>query len=394
MRVLHVIPSVAAGDGGPSVAVRAMARGLAARGLEVSVATTTAGMSLGSKPPLRVPLFEDGAEYRYFPCSLPGKWKFSWSLTRWLYRHAGEYDVVHVHALFSYSTIPGCRAAISAGVPYVLRPLGTLDSWSLQQRAWKKRPYFSLIERHHLRHAAAIHTTSPMESEAVAKLGYAEPVRMVPLGVDVPLESTSSRRDAGGPLEILFLSRLHPKKGLPLLFEAVARLLARGRQVNLTVAGSGPTAYQEELEALCRGLGIARNVRFVGAVDGERKKQVLSGADLFVLPSYQENFGIAVAEAMAVGIPVIVSDQVGICDEIDSGGAGVVVPCDGEALANAILDMASDPSRRKRMGENSARLVRDRFSWQHTCELLMDLYQEILSRTPHRNGIRTHDSSR
>jgi len=150
MRVLHVIPSAAPIDGGPNHAVRALARGLVSRGVDVTVATTNAAGASALDVPLVTPVIEDGVVYRYFPRTVPGSWKFSWPLTRWLFAHARRYDVVHVHALFSYATIPGCRAAARAPVPYVLRPLGTLSEWSLAHRSWKKRPYYALLERSHL----------------------------------------------------------------------------------------------------------------------------------------------------------------------------------------------------------------------------------------------------
>ena len=146
MRALHVIPSAAPGDGGPNVAVRALARGLVARGVDVTVATTNADGDGALNVPIDSPVIEDGVVYRFFARTVPGSWKFSWPLTRWLWAHAGSYDVVHVHALFSYATIPGCRAALHAPVPYIVRPLGTLSEWSLGHRAWKKRPYYALLE--------------------------------------------------------------------------------------------------------------------------------------------------------------------------------------------------------------------------------------------------------
>ena len=125
--------------------------------------------------PVDTPVIDDGVVYRYFARTVPGSWKFSWPMTRWLWANAGGYDVVHVHALFSYATIPGCRAAAHAPVPYVLRPLGTLSEWSLGHRRWKKRPYYALLERSHLEMASAIHVTSDAEAEDVARLGLRRP---------------------------------------------------------------------------------------------------------------------------------------------------------------------------------------------------------------------------
>jgi glycosyltransferase involved in cell wall biosynthesis len=257
VKVLHVIPSVAMRDGGPAVAIGAMTSALAAAGARVTVATTNAdGASATLDVPLEAPVRERGVEYRFFARTLRGEWKFSWPLTQWLLDRAVDYDVMHVHALFSYATIPACRSARRAGIPYVVRPLGTLDPWSLGQGTWKKTPYLSLVERPHLRHAAAIHVTSESEARAVRALGYGDRARVIPLGVETASLSERAPRQAGTPPRILFLSRLHPKKGLPLLLEALGRLAATGTlDAELLVAGDGPPSYRAELAGLASDLG-------------------------------------------------------------------------------------------------------------------------------------------
>ncbi|MBD0319626.1 MAG: glycosyltransferase, partial [Gemmatimonadetes bacterium] len=365
---------VAARYGGPSVAVHAMARGVGALGAHVTVATTDADGAGRLPVPLDRAVEADGVEYRYFPRTLPGEWKLSLALSRWLHASVGRFDVVHVHALFSYATIPGCRAALRHGVPYLLRPLGTLDPWSLAQGAARKRPYLALVEGKHLRHAAAIHATSRAEAEGVAALGYGARVRVVPLGVELP-EHVAGRR-ATPRLRILFLSRLHPKKGLPHLLDAVAELTRTGRaDVELAVAGTGDAAYRRELEERVRALAIGGRVRFLGHLEGADKARALADADLFVLPSYQENFGIAVAEALAAGLPVVVSPEVAIAAEVAEAGAGLVA--DASSLSAAIERLAADPAERARMGARAAALARARYSWERTSRDLLALYEEL-----------------
>ena len=383
MRVLHVIPATAPRYGGPSVAVHAMAKGVRALGAEVTVATTDADGPGRLPVPHGRPVDTDGVEYRYFPRSLPGEWKLSLPLGRWLHAEAGRFDVVHVHALFSYATIPGCRAALRHAVPYVLRPLGTLDPWSLAQGRARKRPYLALVEGTHLRGAAAIHATSESEAEGIAALGFGARVRVIPLGAEPA--PAPRRRGGGGPLRVLFLGRLHAKKGLPLLLDAVAELAREGRaQVELVVAGDGEPAYRRELEARAHALGIAGRVRFAGHLGGSAKADALAAADLFVLPSYQENFGIAAAEAMAAGLPVVLSDRVGIAGQAAAAGAGTVVACDAGAVAAAIRRAVLDPEARLRAGECAARLARGAFAWEHTSLRLLELYRELAA--PGRGG--------
>ena len=379
MRVLHVIPSAAPIDGGPNLAVRALARGLVRRGIDVTVATTNAAGADALDVPLDTPVIEEGAAYRYFARTVPGTWKFSWPMTRWLWEHARSYDVVHVHALFSYATIPGCRAAAHAPVPYVLRPLGTLSEWSLGHRRWKKRPYYALLERSHLEMASAIHVTSDAEAEDVARLGYGSRARVIPLGVDVD-DRPISRSHAGRserPLRLLFLSRLHEKKNVPLLLQALAASAQSAAGVELVIAGDGDAALRSRLDTLVAELDLGDRVRFVGHVDGEEKRRAFAEADCFVLPSAHENFGLAVAEALAAGLPVIVTPGVALAPNVAAAGAGLVVEPTVESLAHAIAWAADHPSALVEMGERAWWLARRDLSWEASCEKLEGLYREL-----------------
>ena len=384
MRVLHVIPSAAPVDGGPNLAVRAMARRLAQRGIDVTVATTNAAGSGTLPVPIDTPVIDDGVVYRYFTRSVPGSWKFSWPMTRWLWKNAAAYDVVHVHALFSYATIPGCRAAAHVPVPYVLRPLGTLSEWSLGHRRWKKRPYYALLERSHLEMASAIHVTSDAEAEDVDRLGYGSRVRVIPLGVDIEEQALPrARAEQGGrPLRILFLSRLHEKKNLPLLLRAAARAAAGGASIDLTIAGDGDHRYRAELEAMAQTIGGGDRVRFVGHVDGDAKRRAFSDADVFILPSAHENFGIAVAEALAAGLPVIVTPGVALARDVSTAGTGLVAEATDEAIASAIVWAADHPAALVEMGERAWQFASQQLSWTATCERLARLYDELASAPP------------
>ena len=376
MRVLHVIPGVAPRDGGPSVAIHAMARGVAALGADVAVVTTNADGDGELPVPVDRDVIEASVTYRYFRRSLNGDWKFSLPLAAWLRHNVRRFDVVHVHALFSYATIPACRLAARAGVPFILRPLGTLDPWSLRQKRWKKTPYLRLVERRHLADAAAIHVTSPQEAEAVAALGFGSKTRLIPLGAELGPERAAPR--TAPPLRVLYLSRIHEKKGLPLLLDAVARLLrAHPGAVEVVIAGRGAPEYERAMHAMCDELGIASAVRFVGHVDGAAKARTFDDADVFVLPSHTENFGIAVAEAMAAGLPVVVSDQVGLAESVQAADAGIVVPRDAAAIAGALERLMHDGAARERLGRNARALIAERFSWARTSEGLLALYREL-----------------
>jgi glycosyltransferase involved in cell wall biosynthesis len=356
-----------------------MAVALAARGLEVTVASTDADGPDALDVPLDEPVTEDGVIYRYFARTIPGSWKFSWPLTTWLLRNASTFDVVHVHALFSYSTIPGCRGAARRDVPYVLRPLGTLDPWSLKHQGWKKRPYLRLIERSHLAGAAAIHATSESEASAIRALGFGHCLHVIPLGVDGGPTPERVPVAESRPMRMLFMSRLHPVKGLPVLLDAMHRLGQSGpNHAELVIAGSGDPSYERELRQLVESRGLSALVHFAGRVEGEEKRRLLAWADLFVLPSHHENFGIAVAEAMAASLPVLVTEQVAVAQEVAEARAGIVVPLDARSLASAISSLAGDHAALRRMGLQGAKLVRERWTWTRCAESLERLYATLV----------------
>jgi len=376
VKVLHVIPSAAPVDGGPNLAVRAIARGLASRGVTVTVAATNAAGDDTLDVPLDIPVLDAGVDYRFFSRTVPGAWKFSWPMTRWLWTNARRFDVVHVHALFSYATIPGCRAAARAPVPYVVRPLGTLSEWSLAHRGWKKRPYYTLLERSHLAHAAAIHATSDAEARDVERLGFGDRARVIPLGVDVAPVRRGRDAAVDRPLRVLFLSRLHEKKNVPVLIRALAAVSGAAR-LDLTIAGDGDARYRHELAALTRELGVADQVRFVGHVDGEAKRKLFERADCFVLPSAHENFGLAVAEALAAALPVIVTPGVALAPMVAAADAGIVIDANVPALASALTWASAHSDVLPQMGERAWELARRELSWDASCSRLIALYSEV-----------------
>ena len=381
LRLLHVISTVGPQFGGPTKAVHAMTRALADRGHHVTVATTDAADDGDGRldVPLNAPVTQDGVTYRYFARRPNGRWKFSWALSRWLSREIRTFDVTHVHGLFQYPTLAGCRLSRRHGIPYLLRPLGTLDAWSLGQRAWKKRPYLALVESGNIRNAAALHATSAAEAAHLRALG-ARRIEVIPLGVEPPAGMIERRQAAAAiarAFRVLFLSRLHPKKGIPVLLDAVRLVRDSGIPVSLVIAGAGDPAYETELRTTAAALGVADLITWTGHVEGDRKAELFATADVFALPSSQENFGIAVAEALVWGVPAIVSHEVAIASEIEGAGAGVALPIDARAFADAIIRYATHPESRLAAGSKAATLARESYSWQSCAERLETLYRAV-----------------
>jgi glycosyltransferase involved in cell wall biosynthesis len=294
----------------------------------------------------------------------------------WLYKNIRNYDVIHVHGLFAYTTLPACAAARYFGVPYVITPHGMLDPWCLSHNWWKKRPYYYLLERRNLFHASAVHVTSSFEAEGMNCLGFKDKTHVIPLYVDLPALQRRNRCD-NKTLSLIFISRLNPIKGLPTLLQAIALLRERaGRTVALTIAGQGSDEYIGELRAMVESLNISEMVKFVGHLQGEAKILAFAETDVFVLPSYHENFSLATAEAMAAGLPVIVSDQVGIACEISEAAAGIVVPIDSPVALAVAIDSFFNADSRKKAGENGRNLVAKSLSKERFGTSLLQLYRD------------------
>ncbi len=386
MKVLQVIPSVGPLRGGPSFAIRSISRGLAAAGIETHIATTDDN-GPGARLDVRtgVPIDDNGVTYWYFPRQFPF-YTYSAPFTGWMWGHAANYDLIHIHTLFSYCSNMAAYIASRLGVPYVIRPLGVLNRWGREQRRpWLKRASIALIERHILNGAAFVHYTAEQERAEASECGFCDRPMIIPNPVEIPdgpAQKGTLRRqfpELAGRRILLFLSRIDRKKGLDLLIPAFAGLVKENPGAALVIAGDGDRALMETLKAQCSSLGIASQVFWTGFLSGDAKAGALADADVFVLPSWSENFGIAPIEAMALGVPVIVTDQVGICREVIAGDAGLVTPPAVEPLRQAMARLLADDDRRRVLGRNGAALARAQFAPEVVMKKLSAAYSAVLA---------------
>jgi len=380
MKVLHIIPYMSSFYGGPPAVVTQMVNCLRESRFEVDVVTTTANGMTELDVSTIQPVLSDRVRYFYFRRCGPKSLMFSWQLRRWLYLHVRHYDLIHIHGLFSYTTLIGCAAAKYYDKPYIVSTHGMIDPWCLTHKFWKKRPYYLLIEQFNLRRAAALHVTSIFEALGVTKLGFDRKQTVIPLSVKLPPPRCKLSNLTKPGLSLLFLSRLDPIKGLPVLFRALALLRSRSaREVTLKIVGQGRDEYLWSLRAMVKELNLVDVVAFCGFLDGEAKERLLGEADIFVMPSHHENFSLATAEAMAASLPVIVTDHVGISQEINDAAAGVVVPANSSvALADAIESLGN-ATYRQATGANARRLVAEKFSEERFRASLLHLYEKVLN---------------
>jgi glycosyltransferase involved in cell wall biosynthesis len=386
VRILHVVPTYlpAWRHGGPIYAVHGLARALAARGHEVTVFTTDVHGAGRLDVPLGTPVEMDGVTVWYFPVTAPRRLYRSPAMGAALARRLAATDLVHLHSVFLWPTAAAARAARRAGVPYLLAPRGMLVGDLLHRRGWlRKRLWIELAERRNLKRAAGLHVTSALEGEEAARLGLRLPaVHVVPNGVEpAPAPGSDAalspavRAALARPPLLLYLGRVSWKKGLDRLIPALAQV----PEATLAVAGNDEEGYRAPLERLARETGVAERVLFLGPVHGADKAALLAGAEALVLPSYSENFGNAVLEAMAAGCPVVVTPEVGLAGVVRETGAGLVAAGDPISLGSALRELLNDPERRAEMGRRGAAAATRRFGWATIAERMEEVYTAVLA---------------
>lgn len=395
LKILQIIPSISLVYGGPSQMVRGLSSALAEKGAAVTVLTTDSNGDIDQPPldvPLNTPVETDGYEVIYFRCSPFRRYKFSIGLLKWLVRNASAYDLAHIHALFSPVSSAAATIARFRGLPYILRPLGTLDPADLQKKRQLKQIYVSLLEGPNIGGAAALHFTSPQEAKVSQRFGHLTHDLVIPLGVSqtVPTEAafgeaqTVSVRDRFGipshrPI-VLYMSRIDPKKGLDLLLPALETLVEQGVDFNFVLCGANPQDrdYEQQIQNRVQTSCLAQRTTLTGFVSGELKAALLKESDLFVLPSYYENFGIAVAEAMLAGKPVVISEGVYIWEDIKSSNSGWISACQVDSLTQALSQaLQSEPERRQR-GLNAKNYALEHYSWHAIAQQTLQAYEQIL----------------
>lgn len=386
MKILHVIPSISPKLGGPSQVVISLVKALRNLGIEAEIVTTNDD----SGTLLDVPLNQK-VEYQQVPVwFLPRfnpplkEFMFSTALTRWLWKHIRDYDLIHTHYLFCYA--PTCAATLARyyKIPYIVRPIGQMTPWALAQSKLKKQIYTFLIERHNLDRAAAIHCTSWEEAKNVQDFGINTPRFISPLGVEQPPNIPEAKHKIRAIYNIerhkkiiLFLSRIHVKKRLDLLIESLSQLLHH--DFHLIIAGTGSQVYISHLKQMILNLELSSNITWAGFVTEEPKDLLLQGSDIFVLPSFSENFGVAIAEAMAVGLPVIITPNIQISSEIYQNNAGLIVDGKIDTLARGIDKLLSSETLRKELGNNGKLLTKECYSWINIARGLIRIYSGILN---------------
>jgi glycosyltransferase involved in cell wall biosynthesis len=382
MKVLHVIPAVSPKYGGPSHALVPMCKALLARGVDVQIASTDA--EPGGRLPLELetPTTYEGVPAIFFKTQ-GGRFTYSPRIARWLNQNVSAFDVVHIHGVFSHACLSAARACQRLDIPYIIRPLGNLEQWSLSQKPFRKNLFLKLCGTKMIQRAAAVHYVCESEKQLSERaLGMNHGV-VIPLGIQLNANASpaAERSAAARRPYVLVLSRLHPSKGIDVLLEAFLTVRNQEplRDWQLMIAGEGSRQYQALLRRIIEDGNADDSVRLTGWLEGEAKARALAEASLLALPSHHEPFGLCLLEAMANGIPVLIGPHVGLMREIQEAGAGWISAVETSTLAETLKSALSDDDERRRRGAAGRELAR-KFDWNKLGEMLAQLYESIKRR--------------
>lgn len=385
IRVLHVSASMEAIAGGPPVVVSRLAAAQAALGCAVTLLSYQPRSEQASVVPgLRACPGGDRVTLDLLAPPDRREYIFGARARAALRRIVPLHDIVHVAGIWEPLVSIAAGEARRAGVPYAIAPHGMLDPWALSQKKWKKRLVWWLRVRRLMNEAAFIHVLNRAERKRMAPLDLAPPHEVIPNGIFLeefadmpgPDEFHAAHPELGGDPYIFFLGRLHHVKGLDVLADAFAIVASTNPRVRLVLAGPDG-GFQAEFERLIRAHNLGHRVHLLGPVWGREKLSALAGAAVYCQPSRQEGFSVSITEALAAGIPAVVTEECRY-PEVAEVGAGVVVALNPQAVAEGILSVLENPER-DAMGMAGQSLVHNAYTWPLVARRSVEVYLLHLS---------------
>ncbi|MFN6519070.1 MAG: glycosyltransferase [Nostoc sp. CreGUA01] len=297
-----------------------------------------------------------------------------------------EVNLIHNHGLWMFPNLYARQAALKNHLPLVISPHGMLESWSLKRSVFKKQLAWLLYEQKNLKSATVFHATSAQEASSIRSLGFKQPIALIPIGIDINEFNEKAEKELltklfpelGDKKWLLFLSRLHPKKGIDNLLYVWQKIQAKFPDWHLIIAGPDLIGYQANLEQLVEQLNLGQRVTFTGMLSGQYKASAFSNADLFVLPTHSENFGIAIAESLAYSLPAITTKSTPWQD-LETYSCGWWIEDNQQALMDILLDAMQLPeSKRREMGLKGRNLIESKYSWNAIATDMASVYHWIL----------------
>jgi glycosyltransferase involved in cell wall biosynthesis len=386
MKILHLVATLSPQQGGPSKVVPAMCSALVSRGHQAEIVTTNwngRGEFYGS------PLEENVATYH--KAVWPQSYGTSWSLAADVRRRIANFDVVHVHQVYFFHGLIARVFCTRKQIPYVISPHGVFDPFHRNVHSLKKACYTALIERSNTSKASAFHYASIAERDHAVAAGIPDRSFVVPLAVDISPEHDVEpllrlHPELIGKTLVTFLGRLTAKKRLDLVVDAFARAAAVDSDIHLVIAGPDSEGIGEIARSQIEALGLNARASFLGVLTGRAKEALLVGSRMLVLPSENESFGLVVVEAMAAGVPVVISEDVAVHREVAAGEAGFVVPRDAVLITKAICTLLS-PDIYQRMSMNARSVAVKTFGMSQMAVGLEKMYRQVIKGGPLRGSM-------
>jgi glycosyltransferase involved in cell wall biosynthesis len=378
MKILHYCARLRLVDGGVVRAVLDLTSALAKSGKSVTLMVTEGD----DWPPS-----DSGVQSMLTGAFDRAPIRFSAKRLNTLKEHIDQADVLHLHTPWEPANMQLAKIARACNTPYIISIHGMLDDWCMDNQTLKKRLYLLLGGRKFLHNSSAIHCTAKAEVSQVKRWTPKGTLEVVPLVFDPneylnpPPTSDSDKfwppRGEDRPI-VLFLSRLHHKKGIEKLIAAAAKII-KLHDARFIIAGSGEPDYERKLQKLVTTLDLDQCVEFVGFVEGDRKTALFRAADIFVLPTSQENFGLVIPEAMASGLPVITTKGVDIWPELEASGGALIIDEREDRLITSISNLLEDSASRTSMGRAGKAWVEDTFSGDAVVNGYIDLYRRAMN---------------
>lgn len=369
MNSFHVVPSIARDSGGLGLAALELCNSLIREGESVTLYIINRSKEEMRCYNLRgaINILGDGTGF------------FSNLFALKKYLSQNSFDIVHIHGTWLPILAVTCLFAKSLGIPIVISPHGSLEPWALNHRGWKKRLALIFYQQQIYRSASLMVATATQELKSIRALNISVPVGVIPNGVDIPAKTSMADQLKK---QILFLSRVHPKKGLVDLVDAWA--IVRNPSWKIIIAGPDEGGHLKQVRAQIDSLGLSRDFEFIGFVTGGQKEILYAEADVFVLPTYSENFGIAIAEALVRGVPVITTTGAP-WEDIQSWGCGWWVKPGVNTIAQALFEaMNTSKAELNNMGNRGIDLVKKKYTWDQIGRSALEAYQWILGQSQQR----------
>jgi glycosyltransferase involved in cell wall biosynthesis len=390
MKILIVIPALGNVYGGTSKIVLELAESIGKLGVSVDVVATNANGENTLDVDLNQWIIQNHYRVRYFSYLDFLDYKFTLSMSQWLFSNVSSYNLVHTHAIFSYPVLAAYWMCQLHKIPYLATPHGMLEPWALAYKIWKKKLYFNWLEKPALQKASAIQMLASTEAERIKNLHLKPPLVIVPNGIhredfaslpdpeifDQQFPETRNKR------LIIFLGRIDPKKGLDLLAPAFAQAYQKFPDTHLIVAGPDNTGFLPTAQSYFIKAGCSHAVTFTGMLTGNIKYAALAAAKIYVAPSYSEGFSMSVLEGMAAGLPCVITTG---CNFPEAGEAevAIIVNIDVGSIAKAIIQLLEDDQQAKNMGYRARQFILDNYTWDKIALKMVSVYENIIQGNKH-----------